>query len=125
MEIESQCRGFLDVARLATEKLVEAIFGEAAFLELFHKLHHSREWEEGDTTASILATANDYFHDYEKFIDPSNFKRWALSIFARAQGCPFDEDKIPGIKCGGSFGNEYTELSPESNFQPMQGCTSS
>lgn len=65
------------MAKLACEKLVEAIFKETAFLDLFHKLHHSKEWEEGSTTASILATLNDYFHDYEKFIDPSNFKRYA------------------------------------------------
>ncbi len=80
LDIESQCRGFLDIAKLATEKLVDAVFKEQAFLDLFHKLYHTPEWEEGSTTSSILATLNDYFHDYERYIDPSNYKRCTLPV---------------------------------------------
>lgn len=75
LDIESQCRGFLDIAKLATEKLVDAIFVEQPFLDLFQKLYHTQDWEDGSATASILATLNDYFHDYERYIDPSNYKR--------------------------------------------------
>ena len=63
------------MAKVATEKLVEAVFKEPVFLELFDKLYHTKDWEDGSATASILATLNDYFHDYEKYIDPANFKR--------------------------------------------------
>lgn len=65
----------MDIAKLATEKLVEAIYKEQAFLDLYHKLYHTQDWEDGSATASILATLNDYFHDYERYIDPSNYKR--------------------------------------------------
>jgi len=48
---------------------------DAPFMELFHKLYHTPEWVDGSATASILATLNDYFQDYEHFVEPSNFKR--------------------------------------------------
>jgi len=61
-------------------KLVDVIFQEAPFTELFHKLYHTPDWVDGSATASILATLDDYFHDYETFIEPSNFKRHAVLL---------------------------------------------
>lgn len=75
LDIETQCRGFLDLAKLATTKLANLIFQESALLDVFHLLYHTEEWTSGNATATILATLNDYFHDYERFIDSSNFKR--------------------------------------------------
>ena len=54
---------------------MEQVFREAAFLDLFQKLYHTDAWLDGSATASILATLNDYFADYQAFIDPSNYKR--------------------------------------------------
>ena len=53
------------------------VFGDAAFAELFHRLFCSADWQSGATTASILATLGDYFDDFERYLEPSWFKRCA------------------------------------------------
>lgn len=63
--------------------MVIAIFADAAFAELFHKLYCSEEWQGGVTSASILATLGDYFEDYETLIEPSWFKRCVTVTCAR------------------------------------------
>lgn len=77
LDVESQCRGFLDLAKAATGKLVEGVFKEPPFLELFQKLYHTDDWLDGSVTSSVLATVNDYFQDYQSAIDAANFKRHA------------------------------------------------
>ena len=57
--------------------LVGAVFGDAAFAELFHRLFCSEDWQGGRATASILATLGDYFDDFERCLEPSWFKRCA------------------------------------------------
>jgi hypothetical protein len=44
LDIDAQCRGFLELAKEATGHLVATIFGDAAFAELFHKLYCSEDW---------------------------------------------------------------------------------
>lgn len=78
LDIENQCRGFLELAKEAVGHLVASIFSDAAFAELFHKLYCSEEWQNGETTLSILATLGDYFEDYETLIEHSWFKRCML-----------------------------------------------
>lgn len=75
LDIDSQCRGFLELAKEAVGHLVSSIFADHAFMELFHKLYCSEEWLSGSVTASIIATLGDYFDDYEKLIEQSWFKR--------------------------------------------------
>jgi hypothetical protein len=76
----------LEIAKLASVKLVDVIFQEAPFIELFQKLYHTPDWVDGSATGSILATLNDYFQDYERFIEPSNFKRQAVLAFLGKEG---------------------------------------
>jgi exocyst complex component 3 len=80
-----QCRGFLELAKEAVGDLVNSIFADQAFMELFHKLYCSDEWLSGSTTASIIATLGDYFDDYEKLIELSWFKRSACTGNLRCQ----------------------------------------
>lgn len=75
LDIEEQCRGFLAVAKAATALLVNSIFADTAFLELFSKLCCSDEWKQGAVTASILATLEDYLGDFKRMLDESFFKR--------------------------------------------------
>ena len=56
-----------------------AVFGDAAFAELFHRLFCSDDWQSGTATSSILATLGDYFDDFERCLEPSWFKRCARS----------------------------------------------
>ena len=75
LNIEEQCRGFLAVAKAATVLLVNSIFADTAFLELFSKLCCTDEWKQGAVTASILATLEDYLADFQHMLDESFFKR--------------------------------------------------
>lgn len=75
LDIEQQCRGFLDLSKTATAQLVTSIFADAAFAELFTKLCGTEEWRKGEITGSILATISDYLNDYERLIEASFFKR--------------------------------------------------
>ena len=75
LDIEEQCRGFLAVAKSATTLLVNSVYGDAAFLELYSKLCCTEEWKQGAVTASILATLDDYLGDFKRMLDEAFFKR--------------------------------------------------
>ena len=75
LDIEQQCRGFLDLSKTATAQLVTSIFADVAFAELFTKLCGTEEWRKGEVTGSILATISDYLNDYERLVEASFFKR--------------------------------------------------
>ena len=75
LDIETQCRGFLVLAKSAVAHLVGTIFGDSALAELFQKLYCSEEWQQGTATGSILATLGDYFDDFRTLLEPTFFKR--------------------------------------------------
>ncbi|KAL3132011.1 hypothetical protein ABBQ32_008631 [Trebouxia sp. C0010 RCD-2024] len=75
LDIEEQCRGFLDLAKAATTLLVKSMFSDTAFLDLFTKLCCSDDWKQGTTTASILATLGDYLEDFKRMLEDAFFKR--------------------------------------------------
>ena len=75
LEMEAQCRGFLQLSKVAVGQCVGAIFGDTAFAELFHRLYCSAEWRAGTLTASIVATLSDYFADFQSLLEPSFFRR--------------------------------------------------
>lgn len=76
LDIEEQCRGFLDLAKAATALLVKSMFSDTAFLDLFTKLCCSDDWKQGTTTASILATLGDYLEDFKRMLEDAFFKRY-------------------------------------------------
>ncbi|CAK0787040.1 hypothetical protein CVIRNUC_010256 [Coccomyxa viridis] len=78
LDVEAQCRGFLELSKEAVSHLVSSIFSDAAFLELFHKLFCSEDWQQGTTTDSILATVGDYLEEFEHLIEAFWFKRLAV-----------------------------------------------
>lgn len=65
----------MELAKLAMTGLVQFIFADTAFSGLFHKLYCSSEWTGGNTTASILATLQDFLKDYEEWVEATSFKR--------------------------------------------------
>eukprot|EP00884_Botryococcus_braunii_P015581 jgi/Botrbrau1/2706/Bobra.0203s0048.1 len=77
LDIEVQCRGFLELCKAAVACLNESIFSDTAFTDLFQKLYCTEEWKSGDVTESILATLGDYFNDFVSLMDPFYFKRAA------------------------------------------------
>ena len=78
LDVEAQCRGFLELSKEAVAHLVSSIFSDAAFIELFHRAFCSEDWQQGATTASVLATVGDYLEDFEHLIEAFRFKRCAL-----------------------------------------------
>ena len=76
LDIEEQCRGFLELAKTTTALLVKSIFSDTAFVELFNKVCCSDDWKQGITTASILATLGDYLADFKRMLEEAFFKRW-------------------------------------------------
>ena len=79
LDIEEQCRGFLELAKAATALLVKSMFSDTAFLDLFNKLCCSDDWKQGTTTASILATLADYLADFKRMLEDAFFKRYLRS----------------------------------------------
>lgn len=75
LDIEEQCRGFLELAKSATALLVKSIFSDTAFVDLFSKLCCSDDWKQGTITASILATLGDYLADFKRMLEEAFFKR--------------------------------------------------
>ena len=78
LDVETQCRGFLELSKEAVAHLVASIFSDTAFVELFHRAFCSEDWQQGATTASILATVGDYLEDFEHLLEAFWFKRCAL-----------------------------------------------
>ena len=88
LDVEGQCRGFLELSKEAVSHLVSSIFADEAFIGLFHKLFCSKEWEGGATTESILATVGDYLEDFEHLIEAFWSKRCAhkcISVLQKVQ----------------------------------------
>jgi len=85
LDVEGQCRGFLELSKEAVSHLVSSIFADEAFIGLFHKLFCSKEWEAGVTTESILATVGDYLDEFEHLIEAFWSKRCGLESIAVVQ----------------------------------------
>lgn len=79
LDIEEQCRGFLELAKAATALLVKSMFSDTAFLDLFNKLCCSDDWRQGTSSASILATLADYLADFQRMLQHAFFKRYLLT----------------------------------------------
>ena len=77
LDVEAQCRGFLELSKEAVAHLVSSIFSDGAFIELFHRAFCSEEWQLGVTTASVLATLGDYLEEFEHLLEAFWFKRCA------------------------------------------------
>lgn len=80
LDIEEQCRGFLELAKSATALLVKSIFSDTAFVDLFSKICCSDDWKQGATAGSILATLGDYLGDFKRLLEESFYKRSACTV---------------------------------------------
>lgn len=78
LDIEEQCRGFLELCKAAVHLLVGTIFNDGAVLEVFFKLYNSEEWRQGVTTRTIIETLKDYLEDYEQLVEASFYRRYPI-----------------------------------------------
>ncbi len=52
------CRGFLELSKTISHRIVDMMFGDAGMIEQLKKLYVHPEWLVGTTTATIIATIN-------------------------------------------------------------------
>ena len=79
--MEAACRGFLDVAAVATRALAaRTLAGDAALGALFGRAACSPDWRAGRVTPSIVATLVDYHGDYAALVEPAFAKRLAEAL---------------------------------------------
>lgn len=83
LQAEDVYRGFLEVSKTATKKLVESVFNDPGMLGLTKKLYQS-EWLSGEATSSLVATLQDYLEDFRIVLDASVFKRLVESTLVKA-----------------------------------------
>ena len=79
IDIEETCRGFLDVAKVASKHLSDHIFNDAGMSSLLKSLFNTPEWSSGKITATIIATVKDYMGDVSSMIEQNFVKRVAES----------------------------------------------
>ncbi|GLC43723.1 hypothetical protein PLESTM_001508500 [Pleodorina starrii] len=79
LDIEDVCRGFLEVAKLATQRAVQIMFNDPGLSNQVKGLYGSgsTEYLNGRTTATLIATLRDYFTDLKVWVAPSFLKRMA------------------------------------------------
>lgn len=58
LDVEETCRGFLELAKSISRRIVDLIFADTGMAELLKKLCTHAEWLNGTTTATIIATIN-------------------------------------------------------------------
>lgn len=75
LDAENVYRGFLEVVKFAMKKLIEEVFGDGGMVGLLKKLYQSTEWQNGQITASLIATLQDFLEEFESVLDASVYKR--------------------------------------------------
>ena len=79
-------QGFMDTARAAMKKTVDAMFADPGFAGVFAALFGSQDWWSGATCDTLCATVVDYFGDLTVWLTDTFFKRFAEAVMERAVG---------------------------------------
>ena len=69
------CRGFLNVSKVALDKVVQSIFEDQGTADVLRALYKGPDWCGGVTTHSVLLTLADYLSDLESWLDPPFYRR--------------------------------------------------
>ena len=84
--LEVTDQGFLETARAAMKKAVDAIFGDPGFASVFAQLFAHPDWWTGGTCDTLCATLMDYFGDLQAWLYEGFFKRCAEAVMERCVG---------------------------------------
>lgn len=68
-------RGFLNVSKVALDKVVQSIFEDQGTSDVLRALFKGADWCNGVTTHSVLLTLADYLSDLESWLDPPFYRR--------------------------------------------------
>mmetsp|Transcript_30706 Transcript_30706/g.68015 ORF Transcript_30706/g.68015 Transcript_30706/m.68015 type:complete len:793 (+) Transcript_30706:137-2515(+) len=77
VDVEEVCRGFLDVAKLATKRIAEVIFNDDGMATHLKNLYSTPDWLSGRTMATIVETLKDFMRDVHVYVDATFTKRVA------------------------------------------------
>ncbi|KIY92823.1 hypothetical protein MNEG_15140, partial [Monoraphidium neglectum] len=77
LDVEETCRSFLEVAKSMAGAISAEVMRDAGLGDQFGRLYSHSDWVAGTTTATILATLQDYFGDISTFVEPGFAKRVA------------------------------------------------
>jgi len=79
-------QGFLDTARAAMTRAVDAVMSDAGLLTVFSQLFSDPGWWSGDVCATLCATVDDYCADLQRWLSDAFFKRTAEALMERTVG---------------------------------------
>ena len=74
-ELADACASFKSVGEVAIAACVEAVFADPGFGELFGCVGNSDKWLGGTVTGSVLATLEDFLHDFDTWLQPPLYTR--------------------------------------------------
>jgi exocyst complex component 3 len=74
-DLQNACSSFLDIGDVALSSCVETVFGDPGFADLFGRVGYSDGWLSGTVTGSVLATLDDFMHDFETWLQPQLYRR--------------------------------------------------
>lgn len=79
LDIETVCRGFLDVAKAACKRAVEVMYNDPGMKEQIKSMYTSSNvYLSGGTTRTLIGTLKDYFrNDFQKWVHKDWVKRVA------------------------------------------------
>lgn len=74
-DLKDACSSFLDIGDVALSSCVETVFGDPGFADLFGRVGFSDGWLSGTVTDSVLATLDDFMHDFETWLQPQLYRK--------------------------------------------------
>jgi len=74
-DLKNACLSFLDIGDVALSPCVETVFGDPGFADLFGRVGFSDGWLSGTVTGSVLATLDDFMHDFETWLQPQLYRK--------------------------------------------------
>ncbi|KAI8463893.1 MAG: component of the exocyst complex [Monoraphidium minutum] len=75
LDVEETCRSFLELAKALATAISGEVTRDVGLGDQFGRLYSGGEWVAGTTTATIIATLQDYFGDITTFVEPGFARR--------------------------------------------------
>ncbi len=74
-DLKNACSSFSVIGDVALAACVETVFGDPGFADLFGRVGYSDGWLSGTVTGSVLATLDDFMHDFETWLQPQLYRK--------------------------------------------------
>lgn len=81
-DILLSCNGFQDLGDVSVSACVSAVFSDPGFGELFGRVASSDAWVSGTVTGSVIATLDDFLHDFRRWFHPALYSDLIMLVLA-------------------------------------------